>query len=285
MNQLIPLTILLVVLFLLLGWAEKTWPAVQRKHTGYFRKQTLVDVCYWFFNPLITRIVTTFCIGMVIFTMIRVSGLDFDKIKLHGFGPVAAQPVPLIVFEMLLLGDIVAYWIHRAFHQIDDLWDIHAIHHSSTELDWLSSVRVHPLNNVISKSLRILPFLFLGFPLTALAAYLPILILFAIFLHSNVPLQFSGRLAWLKYFIATPTYHRWHHASNVESRHCNYAGMFPFIDGVFGTLYLPSTIPTSFGVSETIPKTFLGQMLYPFRPDRDKAEERADRTYSSPANT
>ena len=263
----------LLFLLFLFGWIERKWPAVLSRQKFLTRKQTFTDICYWFFNPIVTKAITTFCAGMVIFSVTRLFGLDVDQVKLHGFGPIASQPMPLIILEMLILGDLVGYWIHRAFHQIEDLWDIHAIHHSSVELNWLSSVRVHPLNNILSKTLRIVPFLFLGFPLTALAAYLPILILFAIFLHANVPWQFSGRI---KYFIATPTYHRWHHASlqspDVQGQSCNYAGLFPFIDWFFGTLYLPTAIPTSFGVKEKTPDSFLGQLIYPFSPDRGETE-------------
>jgi len=82
----------------------------------------------------------------------------------------AGQPTWLMAIEMLVFGDLIAYWLHRAFHG-GRLWPFHAIHHSSHELDWLSSVRLHPFNEVIGRSLQVIPFVLLGFPLGLLAVF------------------------------------------------------------------------------------------------------------------
>lgn len=265
MEQLVRLTIAVIILALIFGLLERFWPAIAEQRTTVRRRESLLDLCYWFFNPIVTKAVTGFCAAMVIFFLIGLTdGLDLDTLKLHGFGPISRQPEWLIVIEMLILGDFIGYWTHRAFHRLPDLWDIHAIHHSSEELDWLSAVRVHPLNDIIAKTLRVMPFVFLGFPLTAVAAYVPLLTFFAIFLHANVRFSFGP----LKYVIASPTFHRWHHTSADEGRDRNFAGLFPFIDLLFGTFYLPSRSPTQFGVSETIAPGFAAQLIYPFKPAR-----------------
>lgn len=262
----INLLVVLVVLLVAFGLVERLWPAVP-KLAAIRRPGFLLDLVYWFFNPMVTRAVTGFCAAMVVFSLIRVSDMDIDQLRLHGFGPVAHQPGWLIVFEMLLLGDLIGYWSHRAFHYCTDLWDIHAIHHSSVQLDWLSSVRVHPLNDIISKTIRVVPFVFLGFPLTAVVAYLPMLTIFAIFIHANVPWRFG----LLRFVIASPAFHRWHHTSADEGLNCNFAGLFPFLDLAFGTFYMPDRQPTRFGVDERISVNFFEQLVYPFRPDRRDA--------------
>ncbi len=261
MKQIAVLLIALVTLGLIIGCIERLWPAVRQK---VFREQWRVDVCYWFFNPIFTKTVTTICVGVVIFSVVALTGIDADVLRTQGFGPVAAQPLWLIVFEMLVFGDFLGYWIHRMFHHVDDLWDIHCVHHSSEKLDWLSAVRVHPLNDIFSKTLRVLPFAMMGFPLTALAFYLPVLILLAIFLHANVPWSFGP----LRYIIASPNFHRWHHTSAAEGQSKNFAGLFPIFDWLFGTLYLPQKPPVEFGISEVMPATFFRQLAYPFKPQR-----------------
>src|SRR5690606_3852647 len=58
----------------------------------------------------------------------------------------ASQPLWLQAIEILVIGDLVAYWMHRWFHG-RGLWKFHAIHHCSKDLDWLSPVRLHPVND------------------------------------------------------------------------------------------------------------------------------------------
>ena len=262
--QLIRLTIAVLVLAVVFGVIERIWHANPQQVRRRTRGQTGVDLCYWFFNPLVTKTVTGFCGAMVVFFVVGVSGVELEQIRTSGFGPVARQPMWLIVVELLFLGDFIGYWIHRAFHIVPDLWDVHAIHHSSESLDWFSAVRVHPLNDVISKTLRIVPFAILGFPLTAVVAYIPILTILAIFIHANVPWRFGP----LGYVIASPVYHRWHHTSVDEGLNKNFAGLFPIIDMMFGTWYMPAHQPTQFGVHEAIPGNFVRQLVYPFKPDR-----------------
>lgn len=263
MQQLVVLVVSFIVLSILFGLVEKLAPAIQ-KPSHLKRREFGIDLIYWFFNPLVTRAISGVCIGIVVFFVVGTYGVDFEQMTTTGFGPVAQQPMWLIIVQMVLLGDLIGYWVHRGFHAFPDLWDVHAIHHSSEDLDWFSAVRIHPLNDIISKTIRVIPFALLGFPLTALAAYVPFLVVMAIFLHTNVNL----RLGPLKYFIATPHFHRWHHTSAEEGRDKNFAGIFPLYDWLFGTLYLPDEKPTEFGVPDKIPSSFLKQLVYPFSVDR-----------------
>ncbi|HEX5369098.1 MAG TPA: hypothetical protein VFY10_06750 [Dehalococcoidia bacterium] len=62
-------------------------------------------------------------------------------------------------------------------------------------------------------------------------------------------------------------YHRWHHSAEREAINKNFSGLFPFVDGLFGTLYFPKgRQPTTFGVADQpVPAGFLPQLVYPFR--------------------
>ena len=93
------------------------------------------------------------------------------------------------------------------------LWGFHAIHHSSKTVDWLSSVRLHPVNDVVSRVLQVLPLYWIGFNAGVLAGFVPFLTLYALLLHANVNWTY-GRL---RFVIASPTFHRWHHTSEEEA--------------------------------------------------------------------
>jgi sterol desaturase/sphingolipid hydroxylase (fatty acid hydroxylase superfamily) len=152
--------------------------------------------------------------------------------------------------------------MHRLFH--GPLWRFHAIHHSSVDLDWLSSVRLHPLNDVLTRLVQVVPFLLLGFMPTVLLAYLPFLTFHAILLHANVPWSFGP----LRHLISSPSFHRWHHTSQSEALSKNFAGLLPLWDWLFGTLYLPNgRQPQQFGVlDQAVPDGFWRQLVHPFRP-------------------
>ena len=76
----------------------------------------------------------------------------------------------------------------------------------------------------------------LGFSPAAVAAYIPFLTCYAVFLHANVSWGF-GRLGWL---VASPKFHRWHHTSEDEGLDKNFAGLLPLFDVAFGTYYMPN---------------------------------------------
>ena len=76
---------------------------------------------------------------------------------------ISSQPALLQAFEALLWFDLIGYWSHRAFHRIGLLWRYHAVHHSSTDLDWLSSVRVHPLNEAGTRVAQAVPLVLIGY--------------------------------------------------------------------------------------------------------------------------
>jgi sterol desaturase/sphingolipid hydroxylase (fatty acid hydroxylase superfamily) len=226
---------------------------------------TRVDLVYWFFTPLVTRTVTRLAIGLAFVLIARSQGLTIDELRRLATSrqtwasslPIAIQ-VPLI----LVLGDALAYWQHRMFHG-PRLWKFHAIHHSSRHVDWLSSVRLHPINDVVARLIQVLPLYWLGFNGVAVAAFVPVLTLYALFLHADVDWSFGP----LRYVIASPVFHRWHHTSEEEGLDRNFAGMFPFIDVIFGTFYMPrGRAPERFGlVRDDVPDGLLAQLWYPFR--------------------
>ena len=96
-------------------------------------------------------------------------------------------------------------------------------------------------------STKLVPFpviLLLGFSPAIGIVFGPLVALHAIFQHANVRWHF-GPLRWV---VASPAWHRWHHAVEPEAIDKNYAGLFPFYDRIFKTAYFPKRAPTVFGL-------------------------------------
>ncbi len=181
--------------------------------------------------------------------------LDFQK---H----VAALPLWLQFVAILVTVDFMTYWVHRGFHKIPWLWNFHAIHHSSRSLDWLAGSRMHIVDVLVTRAAAFIPVFVLGFAPAALYAYLVFVSFHAVYIHSNIRWRWPG-LRWL---IATPEFHHWHHTSDEEGLDKNFAGFLPMWDVVFGTAHQPGHWPKNYGtVKFQPPETYLGQLVYPFR--------------------
>jgi len=260
MTQIVAMFIALAGLCVLLYGLEWLFPAMRKQ--PLWRSDSRTDALYLVFTPVVTRSISKLIALAGVVLALRVLGhTDMHRIG-DGFGPLIKQPAWLVVLEMFLLGDVLGYWMHRAFHS-RALWNFHAVHHSSTQLDWLSSARVHPVNDILAKLIVAVTLVCLGFPLKALAAYVPFLTFYAILLHTNVGWSFGP----LRYVIASPLFHRWHHTTEEQGLSKNFAPLFPFVDLMFGTFHMPKgERPSYFGTMGTrVPQTFLGQLVFPFR--------------------
>jgi sterol desaturase/sphingolipid hydroxylase (fatty acid hydroxylase superfamily) len=263
MIQTLGILIALAGLSVLLCAFERLFPCVRAQ--PLWRRDSNVDALYWLLTPLVTRtivrIVGLACVVVVFAALDRQVAARLTE----GFGPVATQPLWLLTIEVLLLGDLIGYWTHRSFHQ-RRLWKFHAVHHCSTRLDWLSAVRVHPVNDVVSKLVPAVLLACLGFPFQVLAGYLAVLTFYTIVLHANVDWSYGP----LRHIIASPVFHRWHHTTEEQGLNRNFAPLFPFIDLLFGTFLMPHRVrPERFGTDTTrVPESFLGQLLFPFQRDK-----------------
>jgi sterol desaturase/sphingolipid hydroxylase (fatty acid hydroxylase superfamily) len=235
-----------------------------RRGQSFFRRGFGLDTLYWFFTPVVTGFVARIAVILAVLPLIIVLGLSwktFQNHGYHGFGPISRQPIWLQGLEIFFLADLIGYWTHRLFHG-KSLWPFHAVHHCSTEVDWLSSVRLHPLNEAVTRVVEVIPLFLAGFNPATLGAYVPLITLYAIFLHANVNWSFGP----FRYVIASPVFHRWHHSKEPEAIDRNFAGFVAFWDVVFGTFYVPpEKLPTNFGVAEAIPESLWGQLIHPFR--------------------
>lgn len=244
---------------------ERWCPAVRGR--PLWRRGARIDIVYWLAQPFVFKPISRACtaVAAVAFACFASGTVNRQMVSdwiLLGHGPLAQLPLGAQVVLAILVADFVSYWCHRAFHG-KELWSFHAIHHSSTDLDWLASARSHPVNEIVSAAVHAIVLVALGFRGSALAGALPLLTLYAILLHANVPWTFGP----LRYVLASPAFHRWHHSAEQEGLDKNFAGLLPVWDLMFGTFHMPSDrTPQKFGVvGEHIPEGFFQQLLWPFR--------------------
>jgi len=217
-----------------------------------------------FFNDLIYALFNGVPISLGLIAALTLATSTVGRmVPVYVGSVVSSQPVWLQVIEIIVIADIGFYLAHRAFHAVPFLWRFHSIHHSIEELDWLAAHRVHPVDQALTKSASLVPVYLLGFSNPAIALFALIFHAHGLLLHANVKLNI-GPLRWL---IASPQFHHWHHAHERTAYDKNFAGQLSFIDALFGTIHLPGkTVPERYGVDESIPSNYVEQLAYPFFP-------------------
>jgi hypothetical protein len=163
---------------------------------------------------------------------------------------------------MVLLVDLMRYWVHRFAHTNPTLWRLHAVHHSPDKLYWLNTARFHPLEKVLQFTFDSLPFILLGVNEYVLAFYFVCYAVNGFYQHSNVHL----RLGPLNYLFSTAELHRWHHSKNLQEANHNYSNTTIIWDIVFGTYYRPRDrrLGRTGIQNDRYPMSFGRQLLGPF---------------------
>lgn len=180
-------------------------------------------------------------------------------------------PVVAQVMLMLTLGDVLRYWMHRAFHRGQRLWRLHAVHHSPHRLYWLNVGRFHPLEKATQLVVDSLPFVLVGVSEQVLAGYFVFYAVNGFFQHSNCRV----RLGALNHLISGPELHRWHHSTVIAESDSNFGNNLIIWDTLFGTRFLPADREVGeLGLlNRRYPDGFLAQMVSPFQPGLDKFDE------------
>lgn len=173
---------------------------------------------------------------------------------------VGRQPEWAQLVEALLIVEVAGYWAHRLHHTVPALWRLHRLHHSSEHLDWLAAAHLHPLDSATTRIVAVVPLALLGFGRATFGIVLVLLQLHAIFQHANVRTTF-GRAGTL---VSSPHFHHWHHAGDPGARDTNFAGLFPWVDRLFGTYRRPADWPTRYGIDEPVPDGYVGQLRSPW---------------------
>jgi sterol desaturase/sphingolipid hydroxylase (fatty acid hydroxylase superfamily) len=219
-----------------------------------FRRGWANDLVFLLVNGLLIKLGLLAVIALSIFAAALIVPASFQAMV--GGLPYWVQ-IPLVI----VLSDLGFYWTHRMFHAVPWLWRFHAIHHSIEELDWLAAARVHPVDQILTKGVSLVPVVALGFSEWAIGVYALLYQWQSVLIHANVRFRFGP----LRLLFASPEFHHWHHSSDREARDRNFAGQLSFLDALFGTLHMPrGQMPTAYGLDRPIPHRYAFQLLYPF---------------------
>ena len=142
--------------------------------------------------------------------------------------------------------DFYGYWSHRWSHQINFLWNKHAIHHSSEEFNLSCALRQSVSSFVNLFTFLLIPAALLGVPAKVIAITLPIHLFLQFWYHT----KHIKKMGILEQIIVTPSHHRVHHAINPEYIDKNHGQIFIFWDKLFGTYQEElDTVPPVFGIT------------------------------------
>ncbi|MGB7432268.1 MAG: sterol desaturase family protein [Ahrensia sp.] len=170
-----------------------------------------------------------------------------------------ALPAIVVMIVGVFVYDITNYWFHRGMHEVPWLWPIHAIHHSDEDVNGLTTYRVHFIEPIMIMMPFVVVQTLLGISPASIAVAATFLGLHNIYVHIDLDWTHGP----LRYIIASPRYHRWHHADIPEAHGKNLANFFPFIDVWFGTYYVPGKCEEKMG-ADGVPKSIISQMAFPF---------------------
>lgn len=135
----------------------------------------------------------------------------------------------------LVLGELGAYWWHRASHELPLLWRFHKVHHSPERLYWLNATKFHYIDVTILQSCTVFPVLVLGANETTVLFITLFSIFHGYWQHGNT----RQDLGFLNYVFSNAELHRWHHNEKIAIANHNYGSNLIVWDWVFGTYFWP----------------------------------------------
>ena len=170
----------------------------------------------------------------------------------------------------LLVKDLCEWLVHNLLHRVPWLWELHKVHHSILELDWIGNFRFHWMELVVYSTLTYAPPALLGTAPEVLFAVGVFSTLIGHLNHSNLDLSWGP----LRYVFNSPRMHVWHHAERFPAAHpkgANFGIVLSCWDWLAGTAWWPDVQnapeqqPERLGFPglAELPKSWLGRCLHP----------------------
>lgn len=226
--------VILAVLFVGLYAAEHIFPQQYRK----------LDKKHDFKNIMV---------GAVNLLIVFTGGYFLAKLliasKTTHFGILNLFTLPSIInlIIQVILIDLVMYWWHRVNHLFPLFWRFHRFHHLDEQLNSTTTLRFHPVEQVLSSVMKLGAFPLLG--LTTFGVWIYGFLFFPIIIihHSNIKLSERFDSIYRKIFIS-PMMHRIHHSVIKKEADSNYGSVFPVWDIIFKSYTKKSIGKIRFGV-------------------------------------
>jgi sterol desaturase/sphingolipid hydroxylase (fatty acid hydroxylase superfamily) len=238
---------------------EKLWPSPDLHK--WWRRPLLIDICSWLILPLaLSAGISLAVLGRdAILAVLPPNG--FWQVLATMRASISGLPALIQVVIAFIVVDFLSYWLHRAYHHFPFLWSFHVFHHSAEDLDWLTTLRVHPISELFNNALMAVPLLLAGFSVKTMAVANSLIAVSALLTHANVPWTF-GRLRCL---FVSPIFHQWHHArlegGTQPPPAANFGAALSIWDRMFRTgSFASDKRPASFGIEDS-PRLNLATLL------------------------
>lgn len=260
---LLQLWVLVSVIGPLQRWRPIEAPAPDAAQRAERRHAIAMDVIYTLLHRLgVLRVLLFFGVDPLfnhLFGWLAVQGVDGWHLDqwIAPLWPGVTDTALVGFLAYLLVFDFVIYGIHRAQHQWEWWWALHAVHHSQRHMTMWTDSRNHLLDILLVDMLFVLVARVIGVPPGQFVFLVALSQLIESLSHANVRLSFG----WLgERLLVGPSYHRLHHGIGIghESHGSgtlgghNFSILFPIWDILFGTAcFQPHTGAT--GIRDQMP--------------------------------
>ena len=240
----LPVAIALVVSILMLAIRPK---AVRADAVA----NMLVSIGLWFLGPLLFAIYVDNILASV---RTGYQSLGIPTLSAAVWKDV---PTPFVMLLAFVAHDFCDYWNHRFMH-LRWVFPVHAVHHSDTDVNGLTTFRVHGMETIVMQTSYILLMSWMNIPGEPAA-----ILWFLVMLHNcYVHLDLDWTHGPFRHVLASPHFHRWHHADVEVAYGKNLANISPVWDVMFGTYIDPGRCTAPMGSrAMDIPSTNLTRLL------------------------
>lgn len=231
-------TLLLLIstpLYAVLIGFEIAISAIHNKHY-YTTKDTITNVYLTILNFSLEILIRVFCIAFLGF-FFQFSSFTFSNSVVYWV-------------TLLFIQDFLFYWEHRVDHYCRIFWAVHVTHHSSSLYNLTTGFR-SSVFQPLYRFVYFIPLSLLGFKTLDILFMYSATQIYGILIHT----KYINKLGILEYFMATPSHHRVHHASNTIFLDKNMGMIFIFWDKLFGTFASEDDLkgePIKYGLTKDI---------------------------------
>lgn len=259
MNQIIPILEqaipLIIIITLSVFMTLERW-IPYRQHSNYRKRQRWHNLG----NLAISFVLNALLGGIIAFSITWGTKNQFGLLFQLPIYPVIATIIGIF------LCDLNGYIAHRLYHKIPIFWKFHRVHHSDTELDASSGLRLHPFEFMLQAITQATILPLLGVSNVSYVVYTAFAVVMFVINHTNIrfPIWYENLFSLL---IVTPNWHRVHHSNYQPETDANFGDVFTVWDRIFGTKVIINPETITFGLEtlrENKDQTFIAQMKTPF---------------------